>query len=269
MSLNKSTNRLEPDSGIQNEMGEQGTDSAGRFLTLTGAGNVRDLGGLPTDDGRRTRSGLILRSDFLVKLSQEDEVELLQRFGLRTVIDLRTRDEIEAHPGPWEGRGPTVVRTSLPIDPDFAATSSEEMVGLYLSFLEPPAEAMKAALSVLLDPDAHPLLIHCAAGKDRTGVLVALALILAGVKRSAVIDDYTLTHARMPAVVARLVAEADRPPLQKPATMYGADRRTVESFLRRLEGSVGSVREWALAQGIQPVEINRFQAAFLSDQMIG
>lgn len=236
---------------------------ARRFLQLEGAGNVRDLGGLPTADGRRTRSGRVLRSDLLVRLHPADENELVQRYGLRTVIDLRTPREIERVPGPWEGTGVDVVCASLPIDPAFEASRREDLVDFYLQFLESPATQLPLALSTLLDLDAHPVLIHCAAGKDRTGVVVALALELLGVERQAVIADYALTHTRMPAVIARLEAEAGRPPSRNPPEVYGADPRTVGSFLTRFDERFGSAHRWALSNGIEERQIESFRAAML------
>jgi protein tyrosine/serine phosphatase len=235
-----------------------------RFIELAGAGNVRDLGGLPTADGRQTRRGRILRSDFLVNLSPDDERALLREFGLKTVIDLRTASEVESFPGPWEERGVDVVRASFPLDPAFAANGTDDMVGLYLSFLEPPAAAAGAALKALIAVERHPLLIHCAAGKDRTGVLVALALELLGVEREALVADYVLTHARMPAVLARLEVEAGRTRTRTlPAVMYGADAETIESFLAGLEWRFGGAAAWALDQGISAAAIEAFRAGML------
>ncbi len=236
-----------------------------RFLELAGADNVRDLGDLPTADGRRTRRGRILRSDFLVSLREADEEALLRRFGLRRVIDLRTAAEIESFPGPWEEHGVDVVRASLPLDPAFAATGTEDMIGLYLSFVAPPAPAVTAALAALLDPEAQPLLIHCAAGKDRTGALVALALELLGVERGTIGADYALTHARMPTVIRRLEKEAGRVRASTlPEVMYGAETATIESFLAGVEERYGGAAAWARAQGIADDTIERFRAAMLT-----
>lgn len=233
-----------------------------RFLELVGAGNVRDLGGLPLGDGGSTRSGRMLRSDFLCRLAPEDETALLERFGLRTVVDLRTAREIEKHPGPWAARGVEVVCATLPLDPAFVATGPEDMARLYLEFLD--SEPMAAALATVIDPARHPLLIHCAAGKDRTGVLVSLALDLLGVDRAAIVADYVLTHDRMPAVIARLEAESVREPRPRvPAVMFGAEEPTLTTFLDGLDARFGGARAWALRQGIAAEEIAAFAAAMV------
>jgi protein tyrosine/serine phosphatase len=236
-----------------------------RFLELVGANNVRDLGGLPTADGRTLLPGRVLRSDFLVRLGPEDERRLIGELGLRRVIDLRTVAEVERFPGPWEELGVDVVRSALPLDPAFVANAAAEMTGLYLTFAEPPAGALAAAVEALLDVDRHPVLVHCAAGKDRTGVLIALALELLGVERSVIGLDYSLTRERMPQVIARLEAEADRKrSATLPEVMYGADPATIEGFLAGLDERFGGAEGWATEVGIDSAAIERFRATMLA-----
>jgi protein-tyrosine phosphatase len=235
-----------------------------RFLELVGANNVRDLGGLPTADGRTVRPGRILRSDFLVRLDPADERQLIGELGLQRVIDLRTVAEVERFPGPWEDLGVDVVRAALPLDPAFVANAATEMTGLYLTFAAPPAGALASAVEALLDVDRHPVLVHCAAGKDRTGVLVALALELLGVEHEVIGLDYSLTRERMPQVIARLEVEADRKRSSTlPEVMYGADPVTIERFLAAVDERFGGARGWAAEVGIDAAAIERFRAAML------
>lgn len=234
--------------------------AAERFLSLAGAANVRDLGGLPLESGGRTRRGRILRSDLIVRLRPGDEAALIDRFGLATVVDLRGPREQHDHPGPWQPYGVRVVSAPLPVDPDFAAARNEDLVDLYLGFLEPPATAMTRALTTVVESE-EPLLVHCAAGKDRTGVLIAVVLEIIGVERAAVIEDYVLTHARMPAVVARLEAEAGRTPRHPPGVIYGADPETLEAFFAGVDERFGGSREWALSQGLEARLLDSFAAS--------
>ncbi len=232
-----------------------------RFLDLVGADNVRDLGGLPTADGRSVRPGRILRSDFLVRLDPDDEEKLIGRFGLRRVVDLRTQAEVEAFPGPWDPFGVEVLRTALPLHPAFVGTGADVMSRLYSAFAEPPAPALAAALEATIDVDHQPVLVHCAAGKDRTGVLVALALELLGVERGVIAADYALTHERMPRVIPRLEAEAGRKSSATlPEVMYGAYPTTIETFLAGIEARFGGVRGWVEVVGVESAAIDRFRA---------
>lgn len=232
-----------------------------RFLSLAGAANVRDLGGLPIAAGGTTRRGRILRSDLLVRLDSGDEDALVDRYGLRTVVDLRTTEELRRCPGPWEGHGVRAVSAPLPLDPAFAAGRSEDLTDLYLSFLEPPATAMVKAVATVMTSTDQPLLVHCAAGKDRTGVLVALLLEIIGVERAAVIDDYVMTHDRMPAVIARLEAEAGRLPGHRSGAIHGADPGTLETFLTEADERFGGGRGWALARGLGEELLESFAAS--------
>jgi protein-tyrosine phosphatase len=235
-----------------------------RFLELVGANNVRDLGGLPAGNGRTVRPGRILRSDFFVTLGEADREQLVERLRLQLVVDLRTVAEVERFPGPWEGLGVDVVRAALPLDPAFVARRAEDMAGLYLTFAEPPATALTLAVEAVLDVDRHPVLVHCAAGKDRTGVVIALVLELLGVERDVIGLDYSLTRERMPRVIRRLEAEAGRKRASTlPEVMYGAEPATIEGFLAAIEARHGGVRGWAEEVGVDPAAIARFRAAML------
>jgi hypothetical protein len=235
-----------------------------RFLELVGANNVRDLGGLPAGDGGAVRPGRILRSDLFVTLGEADREQLVERLRLQLVVDLRTVAEVERLPGPWEDLGIEVVRAALPLDPAFVARRAEDMTGLYLTFAEPPATALTLAVEAMLDVDRHPVLVHCAAGKDRTGVLIALVLELLGVERDVIGLDYSLTRERMPQVIRRLEVEADRKrSATLPEVMYGADPATIEGFLAGIEARHGGAHEWAEAVGVDAGTIERFRTAML------
>lgn len=237
---------------------------SGAFLELSGACNARDLGGLAVAGGGTTASGRILRSDLLVALSDADSRALLaDGVGLRSVVDLRTPAETEAFPGPWQEAGVEVLLAPLPVDPAFEQDRTSELLDIYLSFLEPPATAITAALEALLDTGRHPVLIHCAAGKDRTGVLVALALELLGVERSEIVADYALTHERMPLVVERLEREAGHDRRRYRESLQRADAETMASFLAGLDQRHGGATAWARQRAIDPTAIDHFRTAMV------
>ncbi len=210
-----------------------------RWLRLDGTANTRDLGGLPTTDGGTTAPGRILRSDNLQTLSDGDVRRLVGELRLRQVVDLRTTAEILL-----EGRGPLRavpevehrhftllpekghhtdvfavedddplddlpgdwVETLLPRQATDADESEPPAVRAYLGYLQHRGEAVVGALRALADVDAGASVVHCAAGKDRTGVVVALALAVAGVPDDAIVADYALTAEVIDDVVARLSA---------------------------------------------------------------
>ena len=215
------------------------TPRTDRWLRLDGTANTRDLGGLPTTDGGTTVPGRILRSDNLQGLNAEDVRRLVGEVGLRQVVDLRTTAEILL-----EGRGPlralpeiehrhfTLLperghhtdvfavedddpMEDLPADwvetllPRQAAGSDESeppAVRAYLGYLHHRGEALVEALRALAETGTGASVVHCAAGKDRTGVVVALALAVAGVPHEEIVADYAQTAEVIDAVVARLAA---------------------------------------------------------------
>jgi protein-tyrosine phosphatase len=239
-----------------------------RWLEFDGAVNVRDVGGLPTADGATTAPGVLLRADNLQGLSERDVRRLVGEFGLRTVLDLRTPGEIEGEgPGPlhahevrhvnlnliphWDPREPDATGRLVPHEKREAGDLSHHYVG----YLEDAPENVVQALRLLADPATGPAVVHCAAGKDRTGVVVALALLVAGVPREEVVADYAMTDQRIAAIRARLEG----------SPTYAADmeRRTLDDmrphalsmwhFLDRLDEH-GGLDVWLERHGFAPAE---------------
>jgi protein-tyrosine phosphatase len=180
-----------------------------RLLALVGAYNFRDLGGYPTADGRFTRWGRLFRSDALHELTAED-LQVLRQVGLASVIDLRTATELERtgrgplgeepiaylHASVLQEEGGESVATPAPPEGDQAER--------YMWYLNVGRDALTEALTTAADPVNQPVVFHCAAGKDRTGVLAALILDILGVDRSAIVEDYTITATRMELILKRL-----------------------------------------------------------------
>lgn len=246
-----------------------------RWLPLTGADNARDLGGLPLRNGGTTASGRLLRSDTLQELT-EDDVALLTGYPVGTVLDLRTPVEAER-----EGRGPLVEAGSnstgsngyrieyvnLPFVPDSVIVAddprhevvvadrlTQDRVEHYLDYLRLAGGKVLAALEVLAQPSSSAVLFHCAAGKDRTGVLAALALDVAGVERDAIVADYALTNERLERIGARLarlptysgyVGRLRREDI-------AADAVTMWGFLSRLDAEYGGAAGWVASAGGSP-----------------
>lgn len=215
------------------------------WIDLEGVANLRDVGGMPTIDGDAIATGRLLRSDNLQTLTPQDIAELRAR-GLTDVIDLRSDVEADSEgPGPITREdGITVHHHSLfrdvmggtepersaagegpePVDvksnPAPAAPSAAALpwVGLqpsalhdipdtsfYLSYLADRPDSVLAALRAIANADGAAL-VHCAAGKDRTGTVVALALLVAGAEPDAVIADYAASSERVEHILRRLLA---------------------------------------------------------------
>ena len=165
---------------------------ASRAIPLEGMYNLRDIGGLPTADGRTTRWRTILRSDSPHRLS-EAGVQALLAEGLRSVLDLRYPHDLQAEPDPFAACATvdyhhTPMYLKLGGDGDF--TSLAEM---FCRILDHHGDSLVGQLRLLATPGKLPALIHCSSGKDRTGMLVAVALKLAGVSDDDVVADFALS----------------------------------------------------------------------------
>jgi protein tyrosine/serine phosphatase len=243
-------------------------------LALQGAHNVRDLDGLAAGD-LSTRARVLLRSDALDALTPADVEVLVDRYRLAHVVDLRSRAErLE------KGRGllgQTAVRYSdLDVideahlarrqnnrESSFAAGIDPEVIIAdgYVELLELGAPAFVAALESIVAPGGAPALVHCAIGKDRTGVLVALLLGAAGVDRDAIVADYALSHQTMSHVREQLEQSEAFQALarQIPAFVFDATPQTMEIFLDRLDAGWGGAAGYFTANGVDPGMIDQWR----------
>jgi protein tyrosine/serine phosphatase len=198
-----------PTSGRSTEPSAAATD---RWIDLDGADNARDLGGLPTSNGGRIRRHALIRSGTLQDLTRDAVSLLVHEIGVRTVIDLRLVEEA-AREGSALTDAASVTYLALPLwthqppaprehapDADRAEVieggRSVDIVDHYVGYLE-ATDTVVAAARAMANPDRLPLVFHCAAGKDRTGVLAAIVLDAVGVKRDAIVADYGLTAERL------------------------------------------------------------------------
>lgn len=179
------------------------SDSPARHLNLAGASNFRDLGGYPGKDGRIVRWRQIFRSNHLGHLTEAD-IEVLRPLGVRSAFDFRGTEEraaatcgvaeIAVHSLPIE---PTVVAALRARLAERAALSTadalEVMRDSYRNYVRYNTPSFRALFAHLLE-DRAPLVIHCTAGKDRTGFACALILHALGVPDQVIVEDYLLTN---------------------------------------------------------------------------
>jgi protein-tyrosine phosphatase len=167
-----------------------GADS-GRHIPLPGTLNFRDAGGYPVAGGGTVAWRKLLRSDGLSRLD-ESGTAMLARLGLRTILDLRTSYEAEMAPSPdLASHGAVTVHISL-IGEDFAGLP-DELGEIYDFIVDERGAAIALAVRSLASPGALPGLVHCTAGKDRTGIVIAFVLAAIGVPDEVIAADYALT----------------------------------------------------------------------------
>ncbi|MGB9035859.1 MAG: tyrosine-protein phosphatase [Paeniglutamicibacter sp.] len=216
--------------------------------------NLRDLGHLPVAGGR-VRPTMLWRADDIAS-APAHEIASLAASGLGTVLDLRSAGEVERS-GSGPADGPILLRHHLPLTDDsadpqalaalFAATRTPADVGSwYARLFRDRAPQLVRALALIADAPGG-VLFHCAAGKDRTGVLAAAILAVLGAHPETIIDDYAATHANVPAVLARLgamrsaVAVNGMPERPAGHPMLGAHAGSMAAMLADLERDGGPV----------------------------
>lgn len=163
-----------------------------RHLKLEGTYNVRDVGGYLTTDGRITRWRRLLRADGLHRLTEEAQRTLLAT-GLRTIIDLRRPREAEHQPNVF-ATATTVRYRHMPLYQVVVGDQDERTLGeIYRWVIDECQPQIAAVIRLLAEPDALPGLVHCTAGKDRTGVVVALLLGAVNVPAETIVADYAVS----------------------------------------------------------------------------
>jgi len=230
------------------------SDLPARHFDLEGASNFRDLGGYPTADGRIVRWRRIFRSNHLGHLTPAD-IDVVRGLGVRSAFDFRGRDEraaavcgvadITVHSLPIEPTVVAALRARLAAGSLSADDALEIMRESYRNYVRLNTHSFRALFAHLLD-DHAPLVIHCTAGKDRTGFASALLLTLLGVPWDAVMEDYLRTNDLWTGHVGRYpeldidtraaIIEARTPYLEAAFEVVRADYGSPEAFAEKALG---------------------------------
>lgn len=180
------------------------SDGRERVIALEAGPNFRDIGGYPTSDGRRVRWGQVYRAGTLHDLTDAD-LHTLAGLGVNLVCDLRTDDESQSEPNRPLPNQPETVHLPVVVDADTSKRvrtllfQKSKLPGLVIEgytriIIDNNAAVLGAVFKRLADPDSLPAIIHCTAGKDRTGVTIALLLLALGVPEETVVADYSLSN---------------------------------------------------------------------------
>jgi protein-tyrosine phosphatase len=239
------------------------------WIELDGAANARAV--VP---------GVLLRADNLQSLSPRDVRRLVDQEGLEVVLDLRTDVEVEL-----EGPGPLTAEPAVRIEhrslfPDTGGNTDLDadtvtpwqppdrdespletpVVRAYMSYLRRRPDSIVASVRTIARADGA-VLVHCAAGKDRTGVVVALALDAAGVDRRAIVADYVATSDRIDAIMARLLSSPTyREELEGHAPHSHAPvRQSMERLLELVDEHFGGPVSWLTGHGLDSADLERLR----------
>jgi len=247
-----------------------------RHIHFESVPNFRDLGGYRTHDGRTVAWRRVFRSAALHKMSERDITRLKQDIGPRAVIDLRRpRDpeknsepllleEIGAryYPIPFRPDGPAYLEDEAKANPN---ATNMGAIYLYRISEKPFGKRLVDALEVIAEKDNHPLVFHCSAGKDRTGVLAAMVLAAMGIVDEDVVEDYALSAPLMKDIRDRMTSDPETAQAVKdqPDFQWEASAESMAAFLAALRREYGSADGYLRANGAGSSLVDRLKAALL------
>ena len=246
-----------------------------RHVTLDGTPNLRDLGGYATADGRHVRWGRLYRSGQLAQLTERDYATLA-RLGISAVCDFRSDAEKQAAPTRWRGPGaPEILSLPNPgpggqnvnerlANGATAAEMRELMRRSYARMVVAHAPSYRITLQRIVNSD-RPLLYHCSAGKDRTGVFTALLLSLLGVPRATIVEDYLLSNDYV-ATDARVDARAKELNASPAAVraLIGVERAYLDTAFQSIDQTFGSLDAYRRAAlGLSDDDFSRLRSQLL------
>lgn len=252
-------------------------DGESRLLGLTSVANLRDIGGYVTTDGKRVRRGLVLRGASLANLSDAEAAQLAE-MGLKVVCDLRTPQEIalapdRVPPGAQYWHVPMLQLENrwreaacMVLIPHYLGTLTRQ---IYINMVDKQRHHLAMLYRAWMQPENLPTLVHCSAGKDRTGVVVALLLRVLGVPEEVVLADYSHTNdffEYIRELSTDLIAGLRRLGLRQEdiTPLLIADPANLEATLRHIDAAYGGVEGYfRTALGFNDADLAALRAAFL------
>ncbi len=238
-----------------------------RQLTWDGLLNARDLGGYPTPDGSQTRWGAVVRSDSLAALTPAGRQALLD-YGVRAMVDLRLPDEVAARPNPFavpDTHGVAYANVSF-IDPAAAPPAGDlTLADDYKRMLDRFHRAVAEVMAVIANAPEGGVLVHCAAGKDRTGLISALLLGLVGVAPETIAADYALTAENLRPRDEEWLEHGpgDRAEREELLIRFAPTAEVMLEVLDHLAERYGGVEAYLLRAGVTADDLARLRARLL------
>lgn len=238
-----------------------------RQLTVRGAYNIRDLGGYTTAQGTPVPWRRFLRADCLHRLDA-GEPERLHFEGLRMVIDLRTAREVRDAPSRLD-RMRGIEWVNLPLFDALSPAALAEvevpdghpLLAMYITAVETRGDAITTILNRIAQVREGTVMFNCTAGKDRTGVIAALLLGLAGVSHTDIIADYALTDALIPELVAEFLSlsRSNGGDVEAYAALLESPASAMAGLLAHLDGKYGSITGYFDDIGVPVETLSRLQ----------
>jgi|TARA_B100002019_G_scaffold225008_1_gene197979 protein tyrosine/serine phosphatase len=246
-------------------------DYSERHYSFEGCFNFRDIGGYLNQDGRRVKKGLYFRAGRQDRMTNKDLAQLSD-LNISTQIDLRKKEEVlDQGRGPLEDMGAKYINIS--VIPEGGSEKLNKLVGdtgisgkRYLGYLEFGPTSWLRLFGILADEENLPVLLHCTAGKDRTGVSTAFLLSVLGVSRDIIEADYLLTNLdteRQADFIESTVGYPEGYNREKMISIAGVPKDAMKDFLDGVESKWGSVIEYLEKIGVTQEQMDQVRLNFL------
>lgn len=243
-------------------------------MNLRSVRNFRDIGGIPTIGNGMIRQGIVFRSANPDSISRDDRIRL-RELNIRTIIDLRAEHEIKKHRRSIDHS----VTLSLPLDfqkttrerlkPYLYKKGTEKILAdisnqLYMDILDASAPAFRQIVELLSSDVGSPILIHCFAGKDRTGIMVALILLALGTDRKYIIDDFLKSNdALLPyfrkMLLLRKIISFGFFPSNRMLYVITVKQRNINSIIDRIQNHYGGIEGYLASAGFDISKLKNFR----------
>lgn len=242
--------------------------------------NFRDVGGIASKSNRVIREGQIFRSATVDNITREDILRL-RDFGIRTIIDLRAPKEVKR-----SGRKvDNIVSLALPLDfqqttrerlkPFLYKKGSEDILAdisnnLYLEILDAAVPVLKQIMDLLVSEEGAPVLIHCQAGKDRTGIIIALILLALGVDRQLIVEDFMKSNDELlpyfkKLLLIRKIITFGYFPAKRMLYIITVKERNINSVIDRVESHYGGIEGYLASSGFEVSKLTDLRKKFCTD----
>jgi len=226
--------------------------------------NFRDLGGYPIEGGGTTRRGKFYRSPGLYGITEADRAHMLT-LDIRCIVDLRTEGECEREPDPF-GEADGIAFYNVPLIDNLnsgeRSVVNMSLAEMYLHLMDDKQTGLKEVFSIMARHVTEGgCVFHCTAGKDRTGVVAALLLLLAGVSEEDIIHNYAATIVLMKEVFARRLEMYREQGRDVNPALFGSDANNMRVFIDHLKANYGSAEAYLKTIGLSEDEVKTLRDA--------
>lgn len=238
-----------------------------KIVKLEGCPNFRSLGGYSCKNGRYTRSNRLYRADCLSKLTNQDMSDI-ERMSIMTVIDLRDSTELARAANPLSKRPGFEYHNISLVDgmqsEEFKGLMPESLSKMYKALADEAGGMIARILRIILNAP-NGVVVHCTAGKDRTGIISALLLMLAGVQDETIIADYSVTYELMKPVFDELILQTALDGVDIPPHLLMSEAANMEEFIAHINDKYGGAAGYLESIGLNNDEIRDLSGKITED----